>query len=324
MRFSFLRDALVLPVAAIAAMLALCACHRDGDARQGGGANERNGRPVVVTTTTMVTDLVRSIAGDAFEIESLMGPGVDPHLYKPTAEDIKKLQRARLIVYSGLHLEGRMTDTFEKLAHQGRSVVSLGGSLPKDQLLTGSAQDVDPHIWGDASLWSQTVPASARALGEIAPERRGEIDQRAREYQERLAETHRWLQAKVQELPPAARVLITSHDAFRYFGRAYGLTVHGIQGISTDSEASGNDMARMIDIVKSSGLKAVFVESSVPPTTINRISRDTGAKVGGELLSDALSTPGDFVEVGDGIRADRGTVPGMLKANMATIVNALK
>ena len=294
----------------------LTACGPPSDS-SGNGA-----KPVIVATTTMVTDLARSLAGDDFTVISLMGPGVDPHLFKPGQEDIQHLQKADVILYSGLHLEGKMADILERFHSQGRKVFAVSDGFAKDDVITADGQP-DPHIWGDASLWTKGLQHCARKLSESYPDKAAAIGERAAAAALSLTETHARLKARVQSLPPAQRMLVTSHDAFRYFGRAYGFEVIGIQGISTVSEAALADMARIVDLVKSRGVKAVFVESSVSHSTIERISKDTGAKIGGELFSDALGTPGDMLDTG-GRKVDKGTTAGMLESNMHTIIEALK
>jgi len=279
-------------------------------------------KPDIVTTTTMVTDVVRSLAGDELTIHPLMGPGVDPHLYKPGQEDIQNLQMANVVVYSGLHLEGKMVDIFERLRSQGRKVYALADGLDEADIITADGQH-DPHIWGDAGNWLKCLDHCTKCLCEAYPEKAAAIRARSATAALKLSEAHARLQAAANSLPKDQRVLVTSHDAFRYFGRAYGFEVIGIQGISTVSEASIAGMAKIIDVVKSRGVKAVFVESSVSHTTIERISKDTGAKIGGELFSDALGPPGDLRDLGDR-KVDCGTTAGMLETNMHTIVEALK
>jgi len=242
---------------------------------------------VIVTTTTMVTDLVRNVAGDLFEIKPLMQAGVDPHLYKATPDDMAKLSTCDLIIYGGLHLEGRMVDVFHRMEAQGKLTIGLGDSLPASEVIRIKGAEVDPHIWGDAKLWSQAVPPLVSVLTQALPSRREEFEGRGRDVQKELMATHEWMKDRVNELPRKNRVLITSHDAFRYFGRAYGFEVVGVQGISTDSEAGLNDIARVVDTIKQKEVKAVFIESSVSPATIKSISKDSGALIGGELLSDA-------------------------------------
>ncbi len=281
-----------------------------------------DGKPVIVATTTMVTDLARALAGDDFTVQPIMGPGVDPHLFKPGQEDIQHLQKADVILYSGLHLEGKMTEIFERLHGQGRKVIALSDGLAESDIIQADGQP-DPHIWGDASLWNKGLAHCAQKLSEAYPDKAAAIRTRAAAAALQLTEAHARLQAAANSLPKEKRVLVTSHDAFRYFGRAYGFEVIGVQGISTVSEAALPEMARIIDLVKARGVKAIFVETSVAKATIERISKDTGAKIGGELFSDALGTPGDMLDVG-GRKVDQGTVTGMLESNMHTIVEALK
>jgi manganese/zinc/iron transport system substrate-binding protein len=285
-------------------------------------ADSQNGKPVIVTTTTMATDLVRTLAGNDFTVEPLMGPGVDPHLFKPGQDDIQRLQKADVIIYSGFHLEGKIAEILERLAGQGRKVHALADALAGSDVIEADGQP-DPHIWGDASLWNKCLAHCAQKLSEAYPDKAAAIGARAAAAALVLTETHARLQAAANSLPEEKRVLVTSHDAFRYFGRAYGFEVIGVQGISTVSEAALADMARIIDLVKQRGVKAIFVETSVAKSTIERISKDTGAKIGGELFSDALGTPGELRDVG-GRKVDPGTVAGMLESNMHTVVEALK
>jgi manganese/zinc/iron transport system substrate-binding protein len=280
------------------------------------------GKPVIVTTTTMVTDLVRTLAGGDFTVEPLMGPGVDPHLFKPGQDDIQRLQKADVIIYSGFHLEGKIAEILERLAGQGRKVHALAEALAGPDVIQADGQP-DPHIWGDASLWNKCLARCAQKLSEAYPEKAAAISGRAAAAAQELTETHARLQTAANSLPKEKRVLVTSHDAFRYFGRAYGFDVIGVQGISTVSEAALADMARIIDTVKQRGVKAIFVETSVAKSTIERISKDTGARIGGELFSDALGMPGELRDIG-GRKVDPGTVAGMLEANMHTVVEALK
>lgn len=284
--------------------------------------NSTDGKPVVVTTTTMVTDIVRRIAGDDVIVQPLMGPTVDPHLWKPGQEDIQHLQKADVIFYSGLHLEGKMADILERLHSQGRKVYAIAEALEEKHIIRADDQP-DPHIWGDASQWAYGARLVGEKLSAALGAKVSGIPARAAAVEMDLMEAHGRLVKMAATLPADKRVLVTSHDAFRYFGRAYGFEVIGVQGISTVSEAALADMARIVDIVKKRGVKAVFVESSVSHATIERISKDTGAKIGGELFSDALGQPGDMLAIGDR-KVDKGTTAGMLEANMHTIVEALK
>jgi manganese/zinc/iron transport system substrate-binding protein len=275
----------------------------------------------VTATVSMVADLVKQVGGDRVTVESLMGPGVDPHLYKAAASDVTKLRRADVIFYNGLSLEGKMTDILAKLARSKKHVHAVTASAPTGRLLTPPEFEGhhDPHLWFDVSLWAECVESVVTGLGGFSPADAGYFQAQGRRVKTRLAELHRWARERANELPEQRRVLITSHDAYNYFGRAYGFQVVGLQGVSTVTEAGLADMAKLVDFIKRRGVKAIFVESSVSPAAIRRISRDAGVKVGGELFSDAMGTPG---QMEDG--HDLGTYEGMIKHNLNTIVNALK
>lgn len=274
----------------------------------------------VVATTAMVADLVRQVAGERAEVQGLMGPGVDPHLYKPTAADIVRLQRADVIFYNGLVLEGKMTDLFTRLA-RSRPVYALTEGIDPERLLQPEeyAGHYDPHVWFDVALWAECVPVVVAGLVAADPAGREHFERAGERVCQRLAELHAWALAKAAELPPERRVLVTSHDAYNYFGRAYGFTVVGLQGISTATEAGLADVAHLADFIRERGVRAIFVESSVPHGTIARVAADSGARIGGELFSDAMGTPGQ-IENG----YDLGTYEGMIKHNLTTIVEALK
>ncbi len=275
----------------------------------------------VTTTTSMVTDLVKSVGGERVEVSGLMGAGVDPHLYKASASDITKLQRAEVIFYSGLLLEGKLQDVFAKMARVKKHVYPVTESIPEKELLEPESfgGHYDPHVWFDVTLWAKSVETVVKGLGEFDPAGRAYFEKRGAALQASMKELHQWALKKAAELPVQKRVLITSHDAFNYFGRAYGFKVVGLQGISTVEEASLASMTKLVDFVKQQKVKALFVESSVSPAAIKRISQDAGVKVGGELFSDAMGTPGQ-IENG----YDLGTYEGMIKHNLNTIVEALK
>ena len=275
----------------------------------------------VTTTTTMVADLVKQVGGDRVEVAGLMGPGVDPHLYKAAASDITKLQKADVIFYNGLLLEGKLQDVLARLARSKKFVYPVTEAIPEKLLLEPESfgGHYDPHVWFDPTLWSQCVDTVVKGLSEFQPTSKGFFEERGKQAQERMRLLHRWALERVAELPKEKRVLITSHDAFNYFGRAYGFQVVGLQGISTVEEASLASMTKLVDFVKEHRVKAIFVESSVSPAAIKRISQDAGVKIGGELFSDAMGTPGQ-IENG----YDLGTYEGMLRHNMITVVEALK
>jgi len=269
----------------------------------------------------MVADLVKQVGGDRVDVTGLMGPGVDPHLYKASASDVTKLQEADVIFYSGLYLEGKMDEVFSRMTKAGKRVHAVTDAIPREKLLHPATFNghADPHVWFEVPLWAQCVDVVVKGLGDARPADREYFTQRGTEARKAMAELHEWALKRAAELEKEKRVLITSHDAFSYFGRAYGFQVVGLQGISTVTESSLADMSKMVEFIKKNGVQAIFIESSVPPNTIKRISEDAGVKIGGEIFSDAMGTPGK-IENG----YDLGTYPGMIKHNLNTIVNALK
>lgn len=272
-------------------------------------------------TIGMVGDLVQQVGGDRVEVRQLMGPGVDPHLYKPSSSDAAELSRADVIFYSGLMLEGRMGDLFAKLARTGRKVYPITESVPEGELLEPAEFEghYDPHLWFDVGLWAKTVPTILKGLSEVDPAGKEVYEKNAAALLERLAELDQWCRDTAATLPPEKRILVTSHDAYNYFGRAYGFKVVALQGVSTVSEAALADMASLVDFIKEQNVKAIFVETSVNPAAIKRVAEDAGVRVGGELFSDAMGGPG---EKKGGF--DVGTYDGMIRYNLSTIVNALK
>lgn len=274
----------------------------------------------VVATTGYVADVVRAVGGEEIELTQLCGPGVDPHLYKPTPSDIAALRHAKAVFYNGLHLEGRMTDILVKMA-RSKIVLPITDEVPEESLLEPEEFEgnYDPHVWNDPSLWKTTPFVVARGLSEAAPDRADRFRKAAEAYSDRIGALHEWCLEKVAELPEDKRILITSHDAYNYLGRAYGFQVVAPQGISTVGEAGSADIVQTIDFIKANGVKAIFVETSVSPKILERIAADSGAVIGGELFSDAMGAPG---EMHGGF--DTGTYEGLIRYNMTTIVEALK
>ncbi len=311
----------VLLAAAIMALFSACGEKSASNSSPGQPATAATGKLRVTATTTMVTDLVKQVGGDRVEAQGLMGAGVDPHLYKASAGDVTKLQGTEVIFYSGLMLEGKMEEVFEKMAKSGKRVFAVTDSIPKDKLQhpPGFGGHPDPHVWFEVPMWAQCVDTVVKGLSDARPADKDYFTQRGDAAKKAMADLHQWALQRAEELPKEKRILVTSHDAFSYFGRAYGFQVVALQGISTVTEAGGADMAKLVDFIKQHRLKAIFIESSVPPTTIKRISEDAGVKIGGELFSDAMGTPGQM-EHG----YDLGTYEGMIKHNLDTIVNALK
>lgn len=281
-------------------------------------------KPKVVVTTTMLTELVEQIAGDDFEVTGLIGPGSDPHLYRLTARDIHTILSADLIVINGLRLEGRLGQTLDMATRRGKSVLSVGDRLPKDLLLSAeNFEDAyDPHIWGDVRLWSQVVPYIQESLITLAPDRKAALEMRS---QQRVAELHA-LDHEVRQvlapIPEHSRVLITSHDAFGYFGKAYGFEVRGIQGVSTGAEAGLGDLADLSRLIREKDVRAIFPESSVSPDLIRRLSQDSGAQVGAELYSDSMGAPKEIRHAG-GESYETSTYRGMILFNAQAITEGL-
>lgn len=271
-----------------------------------------------VCTTGMVADLVRTVGGPQVNVEQLLGADVDPHQYKATPADVAQLGGAHVIFFSGLHLEGKMADLLERL---GRTLpaVAIGEYLPHDKILTDPEGRPDPHVWFDVALWSQGVAVVADALGQHDPANASAYKERAEQYQAELAKLHAKVAKRLAGIPKERRVLITSHDAFRYFERAYAIEVRGIQGISTESEASVRDVNRLVDLITRRQIKAVFVESSVNPRNMLALvegckARGHDVTVGGQLYSDAMGAPG----------TPEGTYAGMVLHNVETIAKALE
>ncbi len=274
----------------------------------------------VVTTTGMIADAAARIAGDLATVEALMGPGVDPHLFKASEGDVRRLAEADLILYNGLHLEGKMADILVKLA-RSRPVVAVSEAVPADALREPPelAGQYDPHLWFDVSLWAQTISPMVEALTEILPEHRAAFEARGEAWRQELDELDAWVESQIAAIPEARRVMVTAHDAFGYFGDRYGIEVVGLQGISTLAEAGLQDMDRVVDLVVEREIPAIFVESSVPRRAIEAVreaclAKDHEVTIGGELFSDALGARG----------TPEGTYPGMVRHNVETVVGALR
>lgn len=275
----------------------------------------------VETTIGMVADLVKQVGGERVKVSQLMGPGIDPHLYKPTSRDAASLARADVIFYSGLKLEGRMGDLFSQLARRGVHVYAVTETVDRKRLLSPEEFEghYDPHLWFDVELWAMTVPAIVKGLSEADPAGKKVYAANGEALTKKLTELHQWCLKKAAELPESSRILVTSHDAYSYFGRAYDFQVIGLQGVSTVSEAALSDMSSLVDFIKKKNVKAIFVESSVNPAAIKRVSSDANVEIGGKLFSDAMGEPG---EMHGGF--DTGTYDGMVRYNLTTIVEALK
>ncbi len=274
----------------------------------------------IVCTTGMIGDAIARVAGDRAEVVSLMGPGVDPHLYKATQGDLRKLNRADLVFFNGLHLEGKMGEVLEKVG-QLKPVVALGDSLPSRRLInsTNYASAHDPHIWFDVALWSEAIGLASQTLARLDTAHREQYLQGYATFQAELEALDEEVNRRIHEIPEQQRILITAHDAFEYFGRAYDIEVRGLQGISTVSEFGLKDVSDLVNLIVDRGIKAIFVESSVPRKSLEAVvegckQRGHNTTIGGTLYSDAMGAAD----------TPAGTYPGMVRANVNTIVSALK
>ena len=291
----------------------------------GCGADDRDPAPTVtelrvVGTTTIVADLVRTIGGPDVVVESLMGPGIDPHLYKPSAGDVRKMASANAVFYNGLHLEGKMTEVFEQMSGRGVPTVAVAECVPEGELLgvQGYSGLYDPHVWFDVQLWTRAAACARDQLGTLDPAHAADYLERGNAYIDALQELHQWVITRIQQVPSEARVLVTAHDAFSYFGRAYGVEVRGLLGVSTAAEAGAADVQELAEFIAERRIPAVFVESSVPPRYVEALQQAVQARgfdvdIGGSLYSDALGNPD----------SPEATYIGTVRSNVDTIVNAL-
>jgi manganese/zinc/iron transport system substrate-binding protein len=274
----------------------------------------------VTTTTNFITDLAREIGGRRVRVSGLMGPGVDPHMYKASAGDVKTLAEADLVLYGGLELEGKMGDVFARLAEH-RPTVAVTREMPRDRLLAEPRfpDRYDPHVWFDVGLWEHAAAETAAALARLDPAHADEYRRNARAYIGELRELDAYARRRLAEIPERSRVLVTSHDAFRYLGRRYGLDVVAIQGISTATEATTADVERVAKVIAERHVRSVFVESSVPPQTIDAVLASAArqgqrAATGEELFSDAAGAEG----------TPEGTYVGMVRHNVDAIAEGLR
>ncbi|AZV62232.1 zinc ABC transporter substrate-binding protein [Peribacillus frigoritolerans] len=297
----------------LAALLVLTGCGNDTAESDNG-----NGKLDVVTTTGMIGDLVENIGGKHVEVTSLMGPGVDPHLYKATQGDVKTLDSADMIFYNGLHLEGKMTDIFEMMS-KDKPTIAVTEDFKENQLRKVGATEHDPHVWFDVKLWIVAAEAVKKELIAKDPDHEAEYRENYEEYVLQLEELDKYVHEEINKVPEDQRVLVTAHDAFGYYGQSYGLDVRGLQGINTLSEYGSKDVTDMRNYLVENKIKAIFIESSVPRKAIEAVIQGAGnqghkVEIGGELFSDAMGERG----------TEEGTYIGMVRHNTDTIVRALK
>ncbi|GIU96059.1 MAG: manganese transporter [Gaiellaceae bacterium] len=281
-------------------------------------SSSRDGTIRIVATTGMVADLALRVGGGRVSVRALMGPGIDPHLYKASEGDLRRLEGADVILYNGFHLEAKMADVLEEIGESGRVTRAVAESIPRDRLIAVSESQVDPHVWFDVELWSFALRAVRDTLATVDPTHAAFYRANAAAYAKELAALDAWVTAQASRVPRARRVLVTAHDAFGYFGRAYGFEVRGLQGISTVSEAGARDVAELADVIVERRIPVIFVESSVSPRTIQAVQAAVRAQgfdveIGEPLFSDAMGDAG----------TPEGTYPGMVRHNVRAIVSGL-
>lgn len=315
-----IRTILTICLAALGAF-SLVACDRGS----GGGATTQTAGPsgypyTVLTTVGMVRDIVQQVAGDRAIVNGMMGADVDPHLFKPSRSDITALLNADVVFYSGLMLEGKMADTFVKLSRDGKPVFAVTERIEESFLLSPPdfAGHYDPHVWMDPKGWMKGVEVVAEALSQYDPANAALYQANAEKYLVELGKLDEYAAKSLGSIPEQQRVLITAHDAFNYFGRAYGIEVRGIQGISTESEAGLQDLNNLVQFIVDRGIQAVFVESSVAQKNVQALiegaqARGKSVRIGGTLFSDAMGADGTY----------EGTYVGMIDHNVTTITRAL-
>lgn len=312
----------LLTLLILGAMAALAVgCSNVGESTESPASGD--GEVKVVTTTNFITDTVRQIGGDRVSVEALMGAGVDPHLYKASAGDVTALREADIIFYSGLYLEAKMEEVLEEIG-ESRPVFAVTESMPREDLLEApvgapAEEEYDPHVWFDPTLWSHAAETVRDRLIEVDPDGAGTYNRNAETFLAGIDRMDRKAKQAINSIPAGRRVLVTSHDAFRYLGERYDIDVEAIQGLSTAAEATTDDIERIATLIADRGVKAVFVESSVPPQTVEAVLASAGEKgqeavIGGELFSDAAGEEG----------TPEGTYQGMFVSNVNLLAEGLR
>lgn len=302
-----------LILALLTITLLLSACAPDAN-------NVQSEKLNVVTTIGMIADIVKVVGGEHVEVTGLMGPGVDPHLYKASEGDVTSLQDADVIFYNGLHLEAQMGGVLERMGDFGITTVAVTDKIDRT-LLNAPPEfegNYDPHVWFDVTLWMKAVEQVEETLIEVDPANRSDYEANAEAYLAELESLHQYVLDQANTIPAEQRILITAHDAFNYFGHAYGFEVRGLQGISTEAQAGTADVKALADFIVEKQIPAIFVESSVPQRNVEAVQAAVQAQgfnvvIGGELFSDAMGSEG----------TPEGTYVGMVRHNIDTIVSAL-
>ena len=310
---------LPLALLSLAACAAVAGCGPSAAAPADGPPG--GAKPVVVTTTGMVADLIRHVGGDAIELKTLLGPGVDPHLYKPTVADVRAIRSADLVLFSGLKLEEGLSRSFDARAGTGAAVVAVTRDLPEEILLTPPdfRGHPDPHVWHDVALWAECLGVVDERLSLLVPGRAGEFHERAAAYRAELAALDDYVRRTIATVPRSRRVLVTAHDAFGYFSRTYDIPVRSVQGVTTESEAGVADVNALAKFLAENRVPAIFAETSVSDRAVRAVlegANDRGGDVrisGDKLYSDALGAPGSGAE----------DYVGTILANVHAIVRAL-
>ena len=273
-----------------------------------------------VATVGMIADVVRHVAGNHAKLKGLIGEGVDPHLYKPTRNDVLAILQAEIVFYNGLKLEGKMADILAQADQEGRTVCAVSAAILKreDYVVIDESNRHDPHLWMDVRGWMRATQVVAKTLREFDPPNAAAYRKNADSYLKTLRQLDDYARKTIASIPPPQRVLVTAHDAFRYLGRAYGLEVRGIQGLSTESEAGVKDIETLVSFLVSRKIPAIFVETSVSEKNVRALVEGARAqghevKIGGALFSDAMGKRGSY----------EGTYVGMIDHNVTTIVRAL-
>ncbi|MDX2309071.1 MAG: zinc ABC transporter substrate-binding protein [Hyphomicrobium sp.] len=283
-------------------------------------ADEEPEHTRIVATTGMIADIVRNVGGKHVEVRQLLGAGVDPHLYKATRSDVSAMIDADAVFYNGLLLEGKMSDALVRIATAGKPVFAVTELIDESYLVApdGAAGLHDPHVWMDARAWSKAIDVVRDRLSEIAPAHKATFRENADKFQSDIARLDAYVESIIASIPPERRILITAHDAFHYFGKRYGIEVHGIQGISTESEAGLKAIEELVGLIVEKKIPAIFGESTISTRSVEALvagakSKGHDVKIAGSLFSDAMGPPGTY----------EGTYIGMIDHNATTIATAL-
>jgi manganese/zinc/iron transport system substrate-binding protein len=308
------------PIGFALLLITLIAPAIEGCGTRNAAQSNADGTINIVATTNLVADLVAQIGGDSVSVNAIMGPGIDPHLYKASAGDVSRMSGADVIFYSGLHLEGKMSEIFEQMNERGKKTVAVTDGIERSRLIESAVfgGNYDPHVWFDVSMWMEAAEYVAEQLAILDPSNAQYYSSRMKDYLVEMRTADQYVRDRAATLPENNRVLITSHDAFGYYGRAYGFDVRGLQGISTAAEAGAADVKNLVEFIADRNIPAIFMESSVSPKGIEAVregvrARGASVVIGGSLFSDALGSP-DTPE---------GSYVGMVRFNTDTIVDAL-